>query len=98
MPGNDRLRYQLMAKSLEEFEKGQRDLRGLIDDLYDLISALETADESCKEAFFSHWETLEEVYAAAAALGETELSPEDHKLIKKAFEGLKQLVNEALGK
>jgi hypothetical protein len=77
---------------LQQYLRGEVSLRKLIADLEGLLEALESFEETWKDAFRSDWGSLEQVYACSRPDSGVLPSTEDQKILSEAVDKLLRLV------
>ncbi|HEV8581815.1 MAG TPA: hypothetical protein VGX68_22325 [Thermoanaerobaculia bacterium] len=93
----DLRQYGLMRDRLEAYEAGTISLHKLIEDLRDLLEALEHVSPAWRQDFRKNWWTLEQIYAAAIDREQLEgLTAESHLLIAETIYSLHELVLKAI--
>ena len=88
--------YQRMLEALARMpsEQNTRSIGSLIATLDFLLEALEGGDANWKERFRKSWGILEEVTAFALDAGRSSFSDEEQKLLNRAVQDLKSLIEE----
>jgi hypothetical protein len=86
-----------MRDKLAEFQSGKLSIGNLVDSLSALLDNVEEASPQWREAFKTHWWTIEQVYAVGIDRGNLNALPsESRSLLTEAVEHLWQLVEQAL--
>lgn len=90
--------YQRMRETLAVTPSAQdtHSVGSLIASLDFLLQALEGADASWKQRFRKQWGILEEVNAFALDAGRSSFSDEEQRLLNRALQDLKLLIEEVI--
>lgn len=90
--------HQRMYEALASIpsEQDTRSIGFLIASLDFLLQALEGADANWKERFRKQWGILEEVNAFALDAGRSSFSDEEQRLLNRALQDLKLLIEEVI--
>ena len=96
MSDYDRRQLVLMSSQIESYRQGQLDLATLIQRLEGLLNALESVEQSWKEAFHEDWFTLEQVFAVSLDRPGKHVIDHSKEILQEALGNLAHLVTDQL--
>ena len=98
MSDKDARQLHQMQSQLEQYRAQRIPLKGLINDLEFLLSHVEDAEPSWKQALLSKVGVLEDTYAGALDKAGGALGDADHRRVSSALASLDELIESQLGK
>jgi hypothetical protein len=89
--------YQDIRQALMQFQTHAIRLADLIEQVPELVKAIDHADEQWRAEFIGYWWTLEQVHEEAIEVGESRrLPPQRRNAVDEAVTGMLRLVNQKI--